>query len=68
VVSLRIGKRGCQYLADNLVGFKGIQSVSRPVRAQAGLCFFKRDVEKVLPWIFSTTEPENAISRFLHFQ
>ena len=27
-----------------------------------------QDVEKVLPWTFSTTKPENAISRFLHFQ
>ncbi len=25
-------------------------------------------LNKVLPWTFSTTEPENAISRFLHFQ
>ncbi|WP_456373159.1 hypothetical protein [Thiolapillus sp.] len=27
-----------------------------------------QDVEKVLPWTFLTPEPENAISRFLHFQ
>jgi len=25
-------------------------------------------VEKALPWAFSTTEAENAVSRFLHFQ
>jgi len=29
---------------------------------------FYQDVEKVLPWTFSTTEVENTISRFLHFQ
>jgi len=27
-----------------------------------------QDVEKVHPWTFSTTEAENAVSRFLHFQ
>ncbi|WP_456380354.1 hypothetical protein [Thiolapillus sp.] len=31
-------------------------------------CYPYQDAEKVLPWTFSTTEPENAISRFLHFQ
>jgi len=32
------------------------------------ISFPNKDVEKVLPWAFSTPEPENAISRFLHFQ
>jgi len=27
-----------------------------------------QDVEKARPWAFSTTEAENAVSRFLHFQ
>jgi len=27
-----------------------------------------QDVEKVPPWTFSTTEAENAVSRFLHFR
>ncbi len=42
---------------------------------EGALAFWRLDglnltdyVEKVLPWIFSTTEPENAISRFLYFQ
>jgi len=32
------------------------------------MCKPQQDVEKVHPWTFSTTEAENAISRFLHFQ
>jgi len=29
---------------------------------------FEQDVEKVHLWTFSTTEAENTVSRFLHFQ
>jgi len=27
-----------------------------------------QDIEKAPPWAFSTTEAENAVSPFLHFQ
>jgi len=45
-----------------------IERENRAFQWQPEQPWFYQDVEKVLPWTFSTAEPENGISRFLHFQ
>ena len=48
--------------------FYGLRIMGQSLVAQGILQTSQRDVEKVLPWTFSTMETENGVSRFLHFQ